>query len=130
MHLNIIRHVYKSQQLTSHLTRLYISDEETVCLIVILFFLDRETLEDGSEVMFDHGAQYFTIKSLEVQRLVDQWEASGLVSEWKGVFGTVNVATGTLVEDKVSFVSALLASTLICKVGVCYLWLPASQESS
>ena len=60
--------------------------------------------------MFDHGAQYFTIKSPEVQQLVDHWEASGLVSEWKGKFGTVNVATGTLVEDKVSLVSAFLAS--------------------
>ena len=113
MHVSIISHVYKFQHLTSHLTRVYISDEETEYLTgILLFFLDRETIEDGSELMFDHGAQYFTIKSPEVQQLVDKWEASGLVSEWKGKFGTVNVTTGTLVEDKVSFISAILASTL------------------
>lgn len=59
----------------------------------------REKVEDGSELMFDHGAQYFTVKTAEVQQLVDKWQASGIVADWEGRFGTLNVATGEFVED-------------------------------
>ena len=66
-----------------------------------LFSLDREKVEDGPELMFDHGAQYFTVKSAEVQHLVDKWEASGLVADWEGRFGSLNVATKEFVEETV-----------------------------
>lgn len=52
--------------------------------------------------MFDHGAQYFTVKNAEVQKLVDKWQAAGLVAEWQGRFGTLDVGTGNFVEDLVS----------------------------
>lgn len=63
--------------------------------------LDREKVEDGSELMFDHGAQYFTVKSAEVQHLVDKWQASGLVADWEGRFGSLDVATGDFVQETV-----------------------------
>lgn len=59
----------------------------------------RENGGDGSELMFDHGAQYFTVKTAEVQHLVDKWQASGLVADWEGRFGSLNVATGDFVEE-------------------------------
>ncbi|KAG0576319.1 hypothetical protein KC19_5G071400 [Ceratodon purpureus] len=59
----------------------------------------REKVEDGSELMFDHGAQYFTVKSAEVQHLVDKWQALGLVADWEGRFGSLNVATGEFVHE-------------------------------
>jgi len=51
--------------------------------------------------MFDHGAQYFTVKSAEVQQLVNKWQASGIVADWEGRFGSLNVATGDFVEETV-----------------------------
>lgn len=68
-----------------------------LCIVSI----NREKVEDGSELMFDHGAQYFTVKTAEVQQLVDKWQASGIVADWEGRFGTLNVATGEFVEDTV-----------------------------
>jgi predicted NAD/FAD-dependent oxidoreductase len=51
--------------------------------------------------MFDHGAQYFTVRKPEVQKLVERWQMSGLVAEWRGRFGTLDVQTGNFVEDTV-----------------------------
>ncbi|KAL0328626.1 UNVERIFIED_CONTAM: hypothetical protein Scaly_2295200 [Sesamum calycinum] len=49
----------------------------------------REHCEDGRELLFDHGAPYFTVSAdnLEVQSLVNDWESRGLVAEWKEKFG-------------------------------------------
>jgi len=33
---------------------------------------------------FDHGAQYFTVRNPILQRFVNIWKNSGVVSEWKG----------------------------------------------
>lgn len=72
--------------------------------------MDRETVEDGSQLLFDHGAQYFTVKTAEVQQLVDKWVASGIVDDWQGRFGTLSVATGAFVEETVSFVGIWTSS--------------------
>ncbi|KAH8940356.1 hypothetical protein BDL97_15G084800 [Sphagnum fallax] len=61
----------------------------------------RERTEDGRELLFDHGAQYFTVRKPEVQKLVERWQMSGLVAEWRGRFGTLDVQTGNFVEDTV-----------------------------
>jgi predicted NAD/FAD-dependent oxidoreductase len=68
---------------------------------MLFISLDREKADDVSELMFDHGAQYFTVKTAEVQQLVDKWQASGLVADWEGRFGSLNVATGDFVEETV-----------------------------
>lgn len=36
---------------------------------------------------FDHGAQFFTVRSPELERLVGEWSADGLVREWCRGFG-------------------------------------------
>ncbi|KAH9288468.1 hypothetical protein KI387_032585, partial [Taxus chinensis] len=56
----------------------------------------RERTEDGKELCFDHGAPYFTVKDPNVSDLVDNWEAAGLVAEWKGPFGSFDVGSGKL----------------------------------
>ncbi|KAL7142997.1 hypothetical protein ABFS83_08G161700 [Erythranthe nasuta] len=50
----------------------------------------RENSEDGRELVFDHGAPYFSVNpsNLEVQNLVTDWESRGLVAEWKEKFGS------------------------------------------
>jgi renalase len=40
-------------------------------------------IEDG---VFDHGAQFFTVRDSRFQKFVDEWLASGLVSEWSSGF--------------------------------------------
>lgn len=46
---------------------------------------------DGKEVVFDHGAPYFTVTDPEVSALVGGWEARGLVAEWKERLGSFDV---------------------------------------
>ncbi|KAL3700454.1 hypothetical protein R1sor_018476 [Riccia sorocarpa] len=48
----------------------------------------REATDGGKEFLFDHGAQYFSVRFPDVQKLVDRWLAAGLVKEWKGKFGS------------------------------------------
>ena len=42
----------------------------------------RITAPDGSVALFDHGAQFFTVRNPVFQQLVDQWIADGIVREW------------------------------------------------
>jgi hypothetical protein len=44
--------------------------------------------EFGSPAVFDQGAQYFTIKDVQFERLVRGWEEAGLVREWTQGFAT------------------------------------------
>eukprot|EP00250_Pteridium_aquilinum_P021593 c25169_g3_i2 orf=177-1322(-) len=59
----------------------------------------RERTSDGKLLYFDHGAQYFTVRDPVVQGLVDNWEAAGVVAEWKGKFGTYDAKTKNFTED-------------------------------
>jgi renalase len=42
----------------------------------------RITAPDGGVARLDHGAQFFTVRSREMQDLVDDWTSTGLVREW------------------------------------------------
>ncbi|KAG8365216.1 hypothetical protein BUALT_Bualt18G0081300 [Buddleja alternifolia] len=55
----------------------------------------REYSEDGREVLFDHGAPYFTVNAsnFEVQSLVSDWESRGIVAEWKEKFGSFDFSS-------------------------------------
>lgn len=59
----------------------------------------RERASDGKIFYFDHGAQYFTVKDPKVQVLVDSWEAAGIVTDWKGKFGTYDADEKIFIED-------------------------------
>ncbi|XP_058219068.1 uncharacterized protein LOC131329734 [Rhododendron vialii] len=48
----------------------------------------RETTVDGRELLFDHGAPYFTASNVDVLGLIHDWESRGLVAEWKENFGS------------------------------------------
>ncbi len=37
-----------------------------------------------SEVAFDHGAQYFTVRERSMERLVARWQEQGVVQPWRG----------------------------------------------
>ncbi|GAQ83486.1 hypothetical protein KFL_001500160 [Klebsormidium nitens] len=43
----------------------------------------------GQSLVFDHAAQYFTVSDPIVQKMVDQWEAEGLVRVWDGSVGNL-----------------------------------------
>ncbi|KAK4420662.1 hypothetical protein Salat_2016700 [Sesamum alatum] len=60
----------------------------------------REHCEDGRELLFDHGAPYFTVSAgnLEVQSLVNDWESRGLVAEWKEKFGSFDFSSKKFVD--------------------------------
>ncbi|XP_040987544.1 renalase isoform X1 [Juglans microcarpa x Juglans regia] len=47
----------------------------------------REVTEEGRELVFDHGAPYFSVSNAEVWDLVREWESRGLVAEWDENFG-------------------------------------------
>ena len=42
----------------------------------------RITTPDGTTAVFDHGAQFFTVRDEEMARLVTQWTNTGVVREW------------------------------------------------
>ena len=48
----------------------------------------RITAPDGSVALFDHGAQFFTVRDQQFQKLVDEWITNGVVREWCRGFGT------------------------------------------
>ncbi|XP_050279438.1 uncharacterized protein LOC126720717 isoform X1 [Quercus robur] len=53
----------------------------------------REVSEDGKELVFDHGAPFFTVNNAEVLGLVREWESRGLVAEWKQNFGSFDCSS-------------------------------------
>ncbi len=42
----------------------------------------RISAPNGSVALFDHGAQFFTVRDQQFQKLVDAWITSGIVREW------------------------------------------------
>ena len=48
---------------------------------------------DNAHLSFDHGAQYFTVKSDAFKTQVEQWLASGIVAQWHGAVGNMRSAT-------------------------------------
>lgn len=42
----------------------------------------RITTPDGETALFDHGAQFFTVRDDAMVGLVDEWTADGVVREW------------------------------------------------
>ena len=60
---------------------------------MLLTFPNREVSEYGKELVFDHGAPYFTVNNAEVLGLVRGWESRGLVAEWKQNFGSFDCSS-------------------------------------
>lgn len=58
----------------------------------------RENTEDGKELLFDHGAPFFTVSKSEVLSLVHEWQSRGLVAEWKEKFGSFDFLTQKFVD--------------------------------
>jgi len=50
----------------------------------------RLSTRRAGEHRFDHGAQYFTVKSPAIASRLEQWERKGVVAPWSGPFGTLH----------------------------------------
>ncbi|CAM6093243.1 unnamed protein product [Calypogeia fissa] len=59
----------------------------------------REKMGDGTELLFDHGAQYMTVSYPSVQSLVDKWQAAGLVGIWQAKFGSFDMVERRYSEE-------------------------------
>lgn len=46
---------------------------------------------DPHPLVFDHAAQFFTVSDPRFQTIVDRWVNEGLVREWKGLIGNLEV---------------------------------------
>jgi predicted NAD/FAD-dependent oxidoreductase len=51
-----------------------------------------------SGLQFDHGAQFFTVRDPRFQRLLNSWQADGIVQPWKGRI--VSLRNGTVEYEK------------------------------
>ncbi|KAG8472290.1 hypothetical protein CXB51_034335 [Gossypium anomalum] len=60
----------------------------------------REISEDGRELLFDHGAPYFTVTNPDVLSVVTEWESRGLVAEWKSNFGSFDCFTNEFINTE------------------------------
>ncbi|XP_021905768.1 uncharacterized protein LOC110820568 isoform X2 [Carica papaya] len=58
----------------------------------------RENTGDGNELLFDHGAPFFTVANPDVLALVHEWESRGLVAPWKENFATFDCTTKKFVD--------------------------------
>ena len=76
---------------------------------------------NGSPLVFEHGAQYFTATDPSFKKLVNQWLDEGAVREWNGVVGTLEKG-GNFTESQpcTKYVATdgmrLLADHLLSKV--------------
>ncbi|MFW6097025.1 MAG: NAD(P)/FAD-dependent oxidoreductase [Chloroflexota bacterium] len=50
-------------------------------------------LPNGTEAVFDHGAQYFTARSERFRRLVQAWRRSEIVTQWSDGFAAPDAST-------------------------------------
>ena len=46
---------------------------------------------DPQPLIFDHAAQFFTVSDSQFAELVDSWLEKGLVQEWQGIIGKLDV---------------------------------------
>ena len=46
---------------------------------------------DQNSLVFDHAAQFFTVSDPRFHVIVDKWVEEGLVREWKGLVGNLEV---------------------------------------
>ena len=58
----------------------------------------REITEDGKELVFDHGAPLFTVSNPDVLGIVREWEARGLVAEWKENFASFDCISRKFID--------------------------------
>ncbi|KAJ9183090.1 hypothetical protein P3X46_006999 [Hevea brasiliensis] len=58
----------------------------------------REIAEDGKELLFDHGAPFFSISNTDVLKLLHEWELKGLVAEWKENFGSFDCLSNKFLD--------------------------------
>ena len=58
----------------------------------------KEITEDGKELVFDHGAPLFTVSNPDVLGIVREWEARGLVAEWKENFASFDCISRKFID--------------------------------
>ena len=59
----------------------------------------RASSRSVNGTVFDHGCQYFSPKTNEMTADVKKWIEAGVVADWKGRFGVVDVGEGRYEED-------------------------------
>ena len=77
---------------------------------------------DPQPLIFDHAAQFFTLSDSQFAELVDCWLEKGLVQEWQGIIGKLDI-DGWYVPHPSSpsrYVGVNLADSLLSEVIILY----------
>lgn len=60
----------------------------------------REISDDGKELVFDHGAPFFSAINPEALHLIHTWEARGIFSEWKEKLETFDCTSRNFINSE------------------------------
>ena len=66
-------------------------------------------------LLFDHGAQYFTVRDPHFRRWVESWEADGLAARWEGKLAVVRAGEIALKDDATERWVGVPGMSAICR---------------
>ena len=74
----------------------------------------RMSTRRRGDLRFDHGAQYFTVRSPRFRRSVEQWQVDGLVARWPGTLAVVQNGQIELKNDSIERWVGVPGMSAIC----------------
>lgn len=75
---------------------------------------------DPQPLIFDHAAQFLTLSDSQFAELLDCWLEKGLVQEWQGIIGKLDVGGWSLPSSPPRYLGVNLADSLLSEVIILY----------